>query len=79
MKHLIGSLPLIVLAANCPAQTSQSKLPGRYQSFLFILNHKSETMTVNVGAGLYDLIEGGESPASVTLSAFGYKVLRKAR
>jgi hypothetical protein len=35
MKHLIGSLLLIVFAVNCPAQTSQPTLPDRYQSFLF--------------------------------------------
>jgi hypothetical protein len=35
MKHLIGSLLLIALAANCQAQTSQPTLPGRYHSFLF--------------------------------------------
>jgi hypothetical protein len=36
-------------------------------------------VTINVGSGFYDLLESKESPASITLLPFGYKILRKAR
>jgi beta-galactosidase len=46
-------------------------------NYYFILNHSDESVTVSPGGGYFDLIAGRESPATLTLKPFEYRVLRK--
>jgi beta-galactosidase len=46
-------------------------------NYYFVLNHTSEPVVIQIGAGYFDMLAGRESPPSFTLKAFEYRVLRK--
>jgi beta-galactosidase len=67
------------LFADLPREIEVTRRSKGANHYYFLLNHKNEIVTINVGSGFYDLLESKESPASITLLPFGYKILRKAR
>jgi beta-galactosidase len=69
---------LIPLFADLPREIEVTRRSKGARHYYFILNHKNEAATAPIGGGFYDLLESREAPASITLSPFGYKILRKA-
>lgn len=65
------------LIAGLPAGVEVTRRTKGRSNYYFILNHADEAVTVSPGAGYFDLIAGRESPPTLTLKPFEYRVLRK--
>lgn len=69
---------LIPLFGDLPREIEVTRRTRGKNHYYFILNHKNESVMVNIGSGFYDLLEENVSPADITISPFGYRVLRKS-
>lgn len=80
-RHLVARYAsehgLKPLFENFPASVEVTRRTKGATNYYFILNHSNESVTVSLGGGYFDLIAGRESPATLTLKAFEYRVLRK--
>ena len=79
LKRYAGEQTLQPLFAGFPKEVEVTRRTKGQTDYYFILNHAREGVTLNPGAGFFDLIAGKQSPESLTLEPFGYKVLRKLR
>jgi beta-galactosidase len=77
LKRYADEQKLQPLFANFPAHIEVTRRSKAGKSYYFILNHSTETATLTIGEGFWDLLEGKDAPASFSLAPFGYKVLRK--
>ena len=65
------------LFANFPAGVEVTRRTKGRTNYYFILNHSDESVTVSPGPGYFDLLAGRDSPPTLTLKPFEYRVLRK--
>ena len=77
MKRYATEQNLQPIIAGLPKEVEVTRRTKDGVSYTFILNHASEPVTLNIGAGYYDMLADKPSPATVTLNAFEYRVLRK--
>ncbi|HKQ05501.1 MAG TPA: beta-galactosidase [Blastocatellia bacterium] len=77
LKRYAAEQNLRPLFTGLPKEVEVTRRTKDGVSYTFILNHASEPVTLNIGAGYYDLLADRASPATVTLKAFEYRVLRK--
>lgn len=63
--------------ANLPKEIEVTRRTKGSVNFYFLLNHTSEPVAIEIGAGYFDMLADKASPASFTLKAFEYRVLRK--
>jgi beta-galactosidase len=74
--HEAGLKPLL---QDVPEQVEVTRRTNGQIDFYFLLNHGDSPATVNAGGGFTDILSGEPSPASLTLGAFDYRVLRRDR
>jgi beta-galactosidase len=67
------------LFADLPKEIEITRRTKRGNDYYFILNHKNESVTLKIGTGFYDLIDSKTVSETITLSSFGYKVLRRGQ
>ncbi len=65
------------LLSGIPAGTEVTRRTKGNTHYYFVLNHEDEPVTIKPGADYFDVLEGAEAPAQMTLRPFEYKVLRK--
>jgi beta-galactosidase len=80
-RHLISRYArehnLKPLFTDFPKEIEVTRRTKNRNNYYFILNHSSDSITLNPGSGYFDLIAGRYSAASFTLKPFEYKVLKK--
>lgn len=79
MKRYAGQIGLKPLLAGVPEQVEVTCRTKGATNFYFLLNHGNSPVTVNVGEGLVDVLNGRRPTASFTLAPFGYRVLKRER
>jgi beta-galactosidase len=62
---------------NFPPEVEVTRRTKGSANFYFILNHSGEQVTVEPGAGYFDLLAGREAPATITLGPYGYVILKR--
>jgi beta-galactosidase len=77
LKRYTGEQNLQPIIAGLPKEIEVTRRTKDGVNYTFILNHASEPVTIQIGAGYYDMLADKPLPATVTLNAFGYLVLRK--
>lgn len=80
-RHLISRYArehnLKPLFSDFPKEIEVTRRSKNGNDYYFILNHTSESVTLNPDGGFFDLIAGRESAAIFTLKPYEYKVLKK--
>ena len=79
IKRYAAENKLKPLVADAPASVEVTRRTKGKTEFYFLLNHGDTPATVNVSKGWIDLLTDGSAPESLTLPAFGYKVLKTER
>jgi beta-galactosidase len=77
IKHYTGELGLKPLLADAPSQVEVTRRTKGGTDFYFLLNHGDSPATVNVGEGFSDVLTGQTIESSLSLPAFGYRVLKR--
>ncbi len=77
LRRYANELNLRPLFTDFPREVEVTRRTKGRDNYYFILNHASESVTLKVGGGYFDLLEDRDAPASFTLPPYGYKVLRK--
>jgi beta-galactosidase len=77
LKRYAAEQNLQPLLAGLPKEIEVTRRTKGSVNYYFILNHQSAPVTLSVGAGYFDMLADKPSPASFTLQAFEYRVLRK--
>ncbi len=77
LKRYAAEQNLKPIFTGFPQNIEVTKRTKGSANYYFILNHSSESVPLKIGAGFYDLLEGKNAPSAFSLSAYGYKVLRK--
>lgn len=72
----VGLKPLL---AGVPEQVEVTCRTKGTTDFYFLLNHGNSPVTVNVGEGFVDALNGRNATASFTLAPFGWRVLKRER
>jgi beta-galactosidase len=77
LKRYAAEQNLQPLFAGLPKEIEVTRRTKDGMNYYFVLNHAAEPVTLNIGAGYFDMLADKPSPASFTLKAFEYRVLRK--
>jgi beta-galactosidase len=77
VKHYTRELGLNPLLPEAPDQVEVTRRTKGGTDFYFLLNHGDSPATVNLGDGFTDVVAGESAGASLTLSAYGYRVLKR--
>jgi beta-galactosidase len=77
MKRLTVDCGLSPLLSGVPASVEVTCRSAGDSRFYFLLNHTDAPVTVQTGAGLYDMLKAEPFPPRYTLKPFAYKVLKQ--
>jgi beta-galactosidase len=79
LKRYAGEIGLKPLLPDAPDQVEVTRRTNGGTDFYFLLNHGDSPTTVNVGDGFIDVLSGSSATASLTLTPFDSRVLKRAR
>ena len=79
IKRYAGEIGLKPLLADAPDQVEVTRRTKGGTDFYFLLNHGDSPTTVKVGEGFVDVLTGEAATASLTLTPFDYRVLKRRR
>ncbi len=79
LQHAAAESALEPLLSGVPKQVEVTCRTKGGSDYFFILNHENRSVTVNPGAGFFDLLQQRAAPESFSLAPFQYVVLKRAR
>jgi beta-galactosidase len=77
LKRYAAEQSLRPILAGLPKEIEVTRRTKSGVNYYFILNHANAPVTLQLGAGYFDMLADKASPATVTLKAFEYRVLKK--